>query len=78
MVYYKNAGRGFVIIRFMLKAMVRGNVSVHLSDHNEISVADKGILVKIHKIHKLSLPRIELLIDYSLHKNLEFPIIKAR
>lgn len=51
----------------MLKAMVRGNVSVHLSDHNEIGVADKGILIKIHKIHKLSLPRIELLIDYSLH-----------
>ena len=25
-----------------LMAMVRGNVSVHLSDHSEIDMADKG------------------------------------
>ena len=32
----------WIPVELKLMAMVRGNVSVHLSDHSEIDMADKG------------------------------------
>ena len=40
-----------------LMAMVRGNVSVHLSDHSEIDMADKGNHTDATKIRHGVVPR---------------------